>query len=196
MQSREATIERSNIFSRDGIGTNVLLIAAFIALMTVCSWVKIPGVIPVTLQTFAVGLTVGILGTKRGFAAIVAWLAIGLAGAPVFAGYVGGLPYLAGPTGGYVIGFLGMALVIGKLIEHFGKGMLALSAAMVAGLLVCYAFGTAWFMVVSGAAFTGAELSHVLEICIVPFIIPDAIKMGLAAGGTRLAHGFLASREK
>ena len=196
MQSWEATIKRSNIFSKDGVGANALLIAAFITLMTVCSWVKIPGVIPVTLQTFAVGLTVGILGTKRGFVAIITWLAIGLAGAPVFAGYVGGLPYLAGPTGGYVIGFLGMALITGKLIERFGKGMVALCASMIAGLLVCYAFGTAWFMVVSGAAFTGAELAHVLEVCIMPFIVPDAIKMGLAAGGTRLAHGFLASREK
>ena len=196
MQSREAAIERTNIFSKEGIGTNVLPIAAFVALMTVCTWVKVPGVIPVTLQTFAVALTVGILGTKRGFAAIIAWLALGLAGAPGFAGYVGGLPYLAGPTGGYVVGFLGMALVTGKLIERFGKGMLSLCASMVAGLLVCYAFGTAWFMVVSGAAFTGAELVHVLEICIVPFIVPDAIKMGLAAGGARLAHGFLASRGK
>lgn len=196
MLSKEAIIRRSDIFSKEGIGTSVLLIAVSVALMTICSWVKVPGVVPVTLQTFAVGLTVGILGTKRGFAAIVTWLAIGLAGAPVFAGYAGGLPYLAGPTGGYVIGFLGMALVTGKLIEHFGKGMPALCVSMVAGLLVCYAFGTAWFMVISGAAFTGAELAHVLEICIVPFIIPDAIKMGLAAGGTRLAHGFLASRGK
>lgn len=196
MLSKEAIIRRSDIFSKEGIGTSVLLIAVSVALMTICSWVKVPGVVPVTLQTFAVGLTVGILGTKRGFAAIITWLAIGLAGAPVFAGYAGGLPYLAGPTGGYVIGFLGMSLVTGKLIEHLGKGMPALCVSMVAGLLVCYAFGTAWFMVISGAAFTGAELAHVLEICIVPFIIPDAIKMGLAAGGTRLAHGFLASRGK
>ena len=99
MATRElAAVERP--VAQPTIKTSAILIVSCVALMTVCSWIRVPGPIPVTMQTFAVFFTVSLLGTRRGAIAVASWLAIGLAGAPVFAGMIGGLPYLLGPTGG------------------------------------------------------------------------------------------------
>ena len=180
MTAQERTATFNGVMAGRSIKLDALLIALFVALMTACAWIKVPGPVPVTLQTFAVFLTVGLLGTRRGTIAVASYLALGLVGAPVFAGFAGGIPYLLGLTGGYIIGFLGTALVTGTVIDRLGKGIPSLALAMVAGLVVCYAFGTAWFMVASGTAFTGAGLEHVLSLCVTPFIIPDAIKIALA----------------
>ena len=176
MTTRElAAVERSA--AQPTIKTSAILIVACVALMTVCSWIRVPGPIPVTMQTFAVFFTVSLLGTRRGAIAVASWLAIGLAGAPVFAGMIGGLPYLLGPTGGYIIGFIGTAFVTGAIIDRLGSKIPAMILAMVAGLAVCYAFGTAWFMVISAGS---VALQGALAMCIVPFIVPDLIKIALA----------------
>ena len=140
-------------------------IGVFTALMAVCSWISIPTTVPFTLQTMAVFLAAGILGGKRGTLAVLAFILLGAVGAPVFAGFTGGPSILLGTTGGYIIGFLFAALLLW---------------AMALGLLVCYAFGSVWFMWVYARTTGAVTLAAVLGWCVVPFIVPDLVKIGLA----------------
>ena len=87
---------------------------------------------------------------------------------------------LAGPTGGYIIGFIFSALVMWFAEKTFGTKKLVLALAMAAGLVVCYAFGTAWFMVVYAGRGNAVSLATALGWCVVPFILPDAVKIFLA----------------
>lgn len=123
-------------------------IALFAVLMAVCSWISIPAVVPFTLQTFGVFVAVSVLGGKRGTLAVVLYLLMGIVGLPVFAGFSGGLGVLLGSTGGYIIGFVFTALVMWLIERLLGTKTWVLALSMLLGLAVCYAFGTAWFLVV------------------------------------------------
>ena len=111
---------------------------------------------------------------------------LGAVGIPVFAGFMGGPAVLLGKTGGYVIGYIFIALATALAVERSGK-LPVIGAAMLAGLLVCYGFGTAWFMAV-----TGADLVSALGWCVLPFIVPDVCKGVLACVLGRLLAGRLA----
>lgn len=149
-------------------------------LIAICSWISIPAAVPFTLQTFAVFVIVGILGGKRGTIAVLIYILLGAIGIPVFAGFSGGVGILLGSTGGYIIGFLGSAFVMWGMEKLFGKGMVVQIISMVLGLAVCYAFGTVWFMVVYAQSNGAVGLAAVLGWCVIPFIIPDMIKIALA----------------
>ncbi|MGI6217413.1 MAG: biotin transporter BioY [Coriobacteriales bacterium] len=190
MTTEELTATSAAASSKAKVAIDALLIALFVVIITVCAWIKIPGPVPVTLQTMAVFMAVSILGTKRGTAAVGSYIVLGLLGLPVFAGFAGGFAYLFGLTGGYIIGFLPTAFLTGWLIDRFGKTVPVMIGAMFAGLLVCYAFGTIWFIAVSGSAFDAASLQYVLSLCVYPFIIPDAIKIAAAVSATKLV-GFV-----
>ncbi|MHC1694450.1 MAG: biotin transporter BioY [Eubacteriales bacterium] len=159
---------------------NLTFIALFAALMAICSWISIPFTIPFTLQTFAVFLAVGLLGGQRGTIAVLVYILLGAVGAPVFSGFRGGVGVLLGNTGGYIIGFLASAFVVWGITRFFGKSAVALGISMLIGIAVCYAFGTAWFMVVYTKANGAVPLATVLSWCVVPYIIPDLIKITLA----------------
>lgn len=173
---------RAIAYSRD-----VAYVAAGVALMTVCAWISIPaGDVPFTLQTFAVSVIGMLLGWKRGFAAVAIYILAGLVGIPVFAGFRAGVQAIAGPTGGYIFGFLFAVTVSGfcKLIPLKNKTVriTIIFAGMLLGLIVCYSFGTLWFLGVY-AKKTGVEigLSAALMTCVVPYIVPDLVKTALAA---------------
>ena len=155
----------------------MVYIAVFAVLIAICSWISIPTTVPFTLQTFAVFLTVGVLGGKRGSMAVLIYILLGAIGIPVFAGFSGGLVTLLGNTGGYIIGFLFSALVMWLMEKLLGKKTWVLAVSMVLGLVVCYAVGTVWFMVVYTQ-----KIATVLSLCVIPFIIPDLIKIALALG--------------
>lgn len=162
------------------------LIAMMAALIAVCSWISIPvGEIPITLQTFAVFAAVGLLGMKRGLLSVVVYILLGAVGVPVFAGFKGGIGVLFGTTGGYIVGFLFLALIAGFILDKFGKKVYVMIIALVLGLLVCYAFGTAWFMVIYMKNTGPVGLMTVLGWCVFPFIIPDLVKMALAIAITK-----------
>ena len=149
---------------------NMVLGSLFAALLAVCAWLAIPaGDIAFTMQTFGVFLALGLLGGKWGAVAILIYLLLGAVGMPVFSGFQGGFGVLLGITGGYLWGFLATGLVYWAL-ERFGK-----LPAMIAGLVACYACGSAWFL-----CWSGGGLGFVLLRCVVPYIIPDAVKLGLA----------------
>ena len=155
-------------------------IAVFAVIMAICSWISIPAQVPFTLQTFAVFLAFGVLGGKRGTMAVLVYILLGAVGIPVFAGFTGGIGVLMGNTGGYILGFLGSALVMWALEKLPGKRSVIQIISMLAGLLVCYAFGTLWFMEVYAGTTGKVGLITVLGWCVIPFIIPDLIKIGLA----------------
>ena len=142
----------------------------FAALLAVCAWISIP--IPplaFTLQTFGVLLALGILGGRWGTVTVLAYLLLGMVGLPVFSGFQSGAA-LAGPTGGFLWGFLAGCLVYWAL-ERFGK-----LPAMLSAQLITYVCGCLWFSVYAGhTGFTAAVLT-----CVVPYLIPDAIKLTLA----------------
>lgn len=151
-----------------------------VALIAICSWISIPTAIPFTMQTFAVFAVVGILGMYRGTIAVLVYILLGAVGVPVFAGFSGGIGVLFRNTGGYIMGFLFTALVTGAIIKLFGKKVWVMAAAMAVGLLVCYAFGTAWFMVVYARNNGAVGIATALSWCVIPYIIPDLVKIALA----------------
>ena len=162
---------------------DIVYIAVFAVIMAICSWISIPAAVPFTLQTFGVFVAVGVLGGKRGTLSILVFILLGAIGVPVFAGFSGGIGVLAGTTGGYIIGFLE------KLP---GKKSVMQIVSMIVGLIVCYAFGTAWFMIVYSRANGAVGLATVLGWCVIPFIIPDIIKIVLAYGLSRKLRKFVA----
>ena len=149
------------------------------ALIAVCAWISIPADVPFTLQTFAIFAVCGLLGGKRGTVSVLVYLLLGAVGAPVFAGFRGGFASLIGTTGGYLVGFILLALIIALAQAHWGLGQWVFVLSAAVGLLVCYAFGTTWFLIVYTR--TGAiTLGVVLAKCVLPFLLPDAIKLALA----------------
>ena len=163
---------------------DIAYIAVFTALTAVCSWISIPTAIPFTLQTMAVFLAVGLLGGKRGTIAVLVYILLGAVGAPVFAGFRGGMGSLTGLAGGYIVGFLFTALVMWAMERLLGDRVWVLGAGMVLGMLVCYAFGTAWFMVVYPMNGESVGLWTALTWCVFPYVVFDLIKIGLALGLT------------
>ena len=155
-------------------------IALFAVMIAVCSWISIPATVPFTLQTFGVFLAVGVLGGKRGTLAVLVYLLLGMVGLPVFAGFSGGMGCLLGSTGGYIVGFLFSALVMWAMERLLGKKPWVLALSMVLGLIVCYAFGTVWFMQVYAKTTGAIGLWTALGWCVFPYILPDLVKIVLA----------------
>ena len=160
-------------------------IALSVALIAVCSWISVPLMIPVTLQTFAVCLVTALLGLKSGLWAVAAYILLGAAGLPLFSGFRGGPAALLGTTGGYIVGFLFTALSVGLGVKLFGRRLPVLLISMTLGVLLCYVFGTAWFMVVYTRNSGPVSLGVVLGWCVLPYLIPDAVKILLASLLTR-----------
>ena len=159
---------------------DIVYIAVFAVIMAICSWISIPAAVPFTLQTFGVFIAVGVLGGKRGSLSVLVFILLGAIGIPVFANFSGGIGVLAGPTGGYIIGFLFSALLMWAMEKLPGKKSVMQIVSMIAGLIVCYAFGTAWFVIVYGRMNGPIGFTAALVSCVVPFIIPDIIKIALA----------------
>ena len=166
---------------KDKLSTrDMTLIAMFTAILAICSWIYIPTTIPFTLQNFGVFLAAGVLGGKRGSLAVFIYILLGIMGVPVFAGFTGGAGMLFGNTGGYIIGFLLSALTMWLMEVLLGKKKMILLLSMVCGLLVCYLFGTIWFIQVYSMNTGAIGIGGALAMCVIPFIIPDCIKIGLA----------------
>ena len=155
-------------------------IGIFAAVIAVCSWISIPTTVPFTLQTMAVFLALGILGGRNGFFAVLTYLLLGAVGVPVFAGFKGGISSLLGSTGGYLVGFLLLAGIYWLMTALISEKIYIKAIAMVIGLLVCYAFGTAWFMFVYTRSNGPIGWMATLSMCVFPFLLPDAVKLAIA----------------
>lgn len=159
---------------------DLVYIALGAVLIAICSWISIPTTVPFTMQTFAVFFVLSALGGKRGTMAILVYVLLGAVGIPVFAQFTSGIGILLGSTGGYIVGFIFMGLIYRLIVHLLGKKLWVEILAMVSGLAVCYAFGTAWFMVVYARTNGAVGLAMVLGWCVIPFLIPDLVKLGLA----------------
>lgn len=165
-------------------GRSAAFKAAMTAVMAViiclCSWITVPFTVPFTMQTFAVFCAMLLLGGKLGTAAVAIYLLLGAAGLPVFSGFAGGVGHILGPTGGYIIGFLltGLVYMAGEPLIRRRPRLAAVFLA--AGLLLCYLAGTVWFVTVLGSRGTAYGFGAALMTCVVPYIVPDAVKLLLA----------------
>lgn len=159
---------------------DLVYIALFTSLIVVCSWITVPFAIPFTLQTFAIFTTIALLGGKRGTISVLCYILLGLCGLPVFSKFNSGASALFGATGGYIMGFVLLALVMWGCERLLGKKVAVLLASMFLGLIVCYLFGSVWYMFVYMHSTGAAGFIAAIIQCVLPFIVPDAIKIFLA----------------
>ncbi|MCM1008709.1 MAG: biotin transporter BioY [Ruminococcus flavefaciens] len=167
--------------SRRAFTTKEMVLTAMLtAVMAVCSWISVPAEIPFTLQTFAVFCAIGLLGGRNGLFSILVYILLGAIGIPVFAGPSGGIGIILGNTGGYIVGFIFIALICWLTEKLFGNGLIVRIISMLIGLAVLYAFGTAWFMFLYTKNTGDVSLIQVMKWCVTPFVIPDLLKLALA----------------
>ena len=166
-------------------------IALFAVLMAVCAWITIPMTVPFTLQIFAVFAALATLGGRRGPYAVAVYLLLGAVGLPVGAGFQGGLGWLLGTTGGYIVGFLCIALIYWLMTAKLGESLPVSIAACVLGLAVCYVFGTIWFIAVYARTTGPVGVMTALGWCVFPYVIPDLLKLVLAVTLSQRIKGFL-----
>ncbi len=154
---------------------DMTLIAVFAIVIAICSFIQIPfGAIPFTLQTFGVCITAGVLGLKKGTISVATYILLGAIGLPVFRG-AGGIGVLTGPTGGFILGFVITAIIIGIVSDKTKKQtnrMILLLIAMMVGNVMCLLIGCLQYMVVANVNFVVAIMT-----CVVPFIITDIVKI-------------------
>ena len=171
---------------------DMVQIALFAVVIAICAWISIPTAVPFTMQTFAVFLTVGVLGGKRGTIAICVYLFLGIIGIPVFAGGRAGIGVILGNTGGYLVGWIFSGLVMWGMEGMLGRKTWVLAVSMLFGLLICYVIGTVWFMVVYAKEMGQIGFWTAIAWCVLPFVIPDLIKIGAAlAVQKRLSKNFI-----
>ena len=159
-------------------------IALMSAVLCVISPFTIPvpaSPVPLSLALFAVYLAAVLLGAKRGALSVLIYLILGAVGLPVFSGFSGGIGVLAGPTGGYLVGYLLCAVIVGVVayVEPNGKkrNFARYVLAMLLGTLACYSFGTVCFLLIMKGTYT---VAHELLVCVVPYLLFDMIKIIVA----------------
>lgn len=149
------------------------------ALVAVSSFITLPlPVAPVTLQTFAVCTVAGLLGFRWAMVSVSVYILLGAAGLPVFSGFGGGVGVLMGAGGGYIWGFLLIAAVVGICSDKFGADFSKMLLSMALGMVLCYSLGTLWYTFVYS---DGSGALAALSTCVLPFILPDAVKIIAAA---------------
>lgn len=154
----------------------MVLCGLMAAVTAVFSQIGVPiGEIPVNLATLAVFLAGGLLGAYKGAFSMVVYIVLGAVGAPVFSAFRGGVSVIAGPTGGYIVGYVFTAFAVGFLSRRYSRFWGRMGAAAV-GAGVCYLFGTAWFMFL-----TGRTVAEAAMLCILPYIPGDILKITAAA---------------
>ena len=157
---------------------DMTLISLFSALIAITSFIAIPiGTLPVTLQTFGVFATLILLGGRRGSISVAVYIALGAVGLPVFSGFSGGLGRLFDAAGGFIFGFLAAALVFWLLSHLFGSTTVGTVISTVSAHLVLYAVGALWFFF---GYSDGTGFFQTLTLTVLPYLLPDAIKLFLA----------------
>ena len=178
--------------------------ALMAALICIFAPMSVPiGPIPISLTTFILYFSIFIIGTRGSLLSFIVYMLLGIAGLPVFSGYMGGIAKVAGPTGGYLLGFIPMILIMGLAYEklELGKekgviGVVITFSGMLLGTLVAYAFGTLWFILQMKC-----DLPYALGVCVIPFIPFDIGKMvianflGRAVRRPLLKQGLIEGRE-
>lgn len=188
--ARQTTLAGA-LWPSTGLLRAVILVAAGAILLTLAAKVRVPMYpVPMTLQTLVVALLGATYGARLGIATVLAYVAMGAAGLPVFTNtppQVASLAYLLGPTGGYIVGWMGAIVLIDALCRRgFDRSFPMLAAAIFAGSVVTFTCGVTWLaFFASLPTQTGLGLSKALAAGYFPFIIGDLIKITLAAALVR-----------
>lgn len=156
----------------------MVLIALMTAVTCVLGPLSIPlpfSPVPISLTNFVIFLSIFVLGMKNGTISFIVYLLLGAVGVPVFSSFRGGLAILAGPTGGYLIGFIFLALIMGFALEHFDRKLVPTIIGMILGMAVCYAFGTVWL-----AKLLSLSFKEGLAMGVIPYLPGDAVKIIIA----------------
>lgn len=157
----------------------MVLIALMTAVTCVLGPLSIPlpfSPVPISLTNFTIFLAIFVLGMKSGTISFIIYLLLGAIGVPVFSSFRGGLQVLAGPTGGYLIGFIFLALIMGFALDHFDRKLVPTIIGMIIGMAVCYAFGTVWL-----AKLLSLSFKEGLMMGVIPYLAGDAAKIIIAA---------------
>jgi biotin transport system substrate-specific component len=159
--------------------------ALLAALNCLCAWIAVPlPPIGFTMQSFSVVLTLLFLGGRLGTVTIGVYLLLGAVGLPVFSGFRGGPGILLGATGGFLLGFFAMGLVYWAVTAVFGRKVRVLGCVL--GLFACYAVGAFWFSILYAQ---GEGIWAVISQCVLPFLVPDGLKLLLALRLSRRLNG-------
>lgn len=157
----------------------LVLCALFAALTAVLSQIVIPiGPVPINLATFAVFCAGAFLGARLGAISMTVWVVLGAVGVPVYTMFRGGPGVLMGPTGGYIVGYVAAAFLIGLVVERWNQknDLYRYGIAMLLGSITYFAIGTAWFMFIMNTSLIEAMMT-----CVLPFIPGDLFKIAAAA---------------
>lgn len=155
---------------------SMVFMAIFAALICIAGpiAVPLPGMVPISLGTFALYLTGALLGSKRGAVSTAVYIMLGAVGLPVFTNFMGGFAKLLGPTGGYIVGYIPLVLITGIFAEKASKKRWLMPAGMVLGTVVMYMLAMVWYMILYNADIVTAFLN-----CVLPFLPGDSIKIVL-----------------
>ena len=178
---------KSNVLST----FDIIICALIAALMFIGAAISLPiGPVPFTLQTFMLFTMLIAFGGRRTSIGVAVYLLLGLVGVPVFAGFKGGFQSLIGPTGGFLIGFLVASLAytlfaflskpILKKMDKLYKKYIYYAVIILLSDIVMYVFGLAWFMKIYVVTDGSSVIMTALKFCLIPFIIPDVVKMVFA----------------
>ncbi len=164
---------------------NITLIALMAALICVLAPLSIPiGPVPITLTNLVIYFTAYLLGSTKSTLSCLLYLIIGICGLPVFSGFTGGIGKLAGPTGGYLIGFILLAFICGTITTHFGstniKDIIICITVFIFSTALVYLLGTLWFVKLFSSTTTPYTFSAACALCVWPFIPGDIIKIIIA----------------
>jgi biotin transport system substrate-specific component len=187
----DAATLRLAVFPRSRLLTNVLLVLGGAGFVTLCAQIEIHlgfTPVPITLQTFAVLLVGAGLGALMGTASLALYLLVGMMGAPVYAGGEGGWEWVKGATGGYLVGFVVAAGVVGLLAEkRLDRRVSTAVTALLTGNVIVYLFGLPWLAHVGGYSW-----QKTLELGLYPFVVGDLLKLYLAGALLPAAWGLVA----
>jgi biotin transport system substrate-specific component len=157
----------------------MVLIALMTAVTCVLGPLSIPlpfSPVPISLTNFAIFLAIFVLGMENGTISFIIYLLLGAVGVPVFSSFRGGLQVLAGATGGYLIGFIFLALIMGFALDHFDRKLVPTIIGMIIGMAICYIFGTAWL-----AKLLSLSFKEGLMMGVIPYLAGDVAKIIIAA---------------
>lgn len=159
---------------------NMVFVSLGAVFLAIGAWITVPFAVPFTMQTFALFLLLDIFGGKTATASVLLYIALGMAGIPVFSGFNSGVAVVIGPTGGFIIGFALAGCAYLALQSILTQKTYPSAVLPFFSILLCYACGTAWYMLYCSSIDTSVGISTALSVCVLPYIIPDCIKILLA----------------
>jgi len=162
-------------FSYRNIFLDIFMVLFSIIFLAVMANIRVPlWPVPITMQTFGVFLIAFYFGSKKGFLSILSYILAGVLGFAVFSGYKSGMAAIIGPTGGYILGFLGAVFAVGYMIEKgYGRTKRSVLLCMIVGNLIIYLFG----LIGLRLYFMDFSLWKILVVGLFPFLIGDAVKI-------------------